>query len=591
MALIVNINSWLKKAIAGRISEIVPEAEIGADWVHMPDYEGADKGTWQRRRYIKIYDRRSKSNGLIHYEYLGGYVCLHIEGKYAGKDYIRQSRELKRISRNHDDLIWRLSPDAKCISCMISEEVSDVNDLIGKFRRMADIFDSSLKRLYEDDASAPVDLQGEYVPKSQGIATKLSDDEVSIREAGISDVFDLALSIPDYQRIYCWENKEIETLWHSLSSIKKEMPYHLGTLILQFREGRYEIVDGQQRLVTLSLILRGLGYDRNIPLLNERFRNDDAIRHISNTKAVVNALLRNRRNEDMLDTIVSSLKFSVIIINGDNLDLGYTFFSNQNSKGVKLTDYDLLKAHHLRYIVSESQAIHLAKGWIKLTQKDENSAMPVERSLGRHIYRMRKLLRKDNFDEYGHYVRDEFRSAPIMEDVPPFGERFDFFEPIQGGPHFFAFAAHFNDRYKTFSTLCQVKLLNEKFGRRHGVYRDLAETILFGYYLKFGTQYLSEALFCIISKLAEHRYRSVRALAPQVQRYAIESGLIQFIQFSTSPTFFLASATDCIQTEYTDYDINDGIRRDFYIRMCELFTALDDITVADIIKRIENEYQ
>ena len=103
-------------------------------------------------------------------------------------------------------------------------------------------------------------------------------------------------------------------------------------------------MDGQQRLVTLSLILWGLGYKGNIPLLNERFRNNDAIKHIKNAKAVISALLRELRSHDMLDAVLDSLKFSVIVINDDNLDIGYTFFSNQNSKGVKLTDYDLLKA-------------------------------------------------------------------------------------------------------------------------------------------------------------------------------------------------------------------------------------------------------
>ncbi len=49
---------------------------------------------------------------------------------------------------------------------------------------------------------------------------------------------------------------------------------------------------------------------------------------------------------------------------------------------------------------------------------------------------MRKLIRKQNFNEFGHYIRDEFRAAPLMDDIPPFGERLDYYEPIQGGAHF-----------------------------------------------------------------------------------------------------------------------------------------------------------
>lgn len=589
MGLNVNINSWLKKTLHERINEIIPHACSGTDWVHMPDYDGTEKGAWQKYRYIQIYDERSEIDGWIHYEYFGGYVCLHLEGEYAGKKYARQARELKRKSRKHDDIAW-LPRTPDCISCIIKEEVKDVNDLILKLRRLVDIFDDSLNNIYSKNVSAIPELKGKYILPQMVQSPQLPNDEVSLHEFGIADLFGLPLSIPEYQRIYCWENKQIESLWNSLFSIRKHSLYHLGTIILQNRNGKFEIVDGQQRLVTLSLILWGLGYKANIPLLNERFKHNDAIKHIKNAKAVITMLLRKVWDKDVLETIVEALRFSVIIINGNNIDLGYTFFSNQNSKGIKLSDYDLLKAHHLRYITSEPQAIHLAKCWVDLTNINKKSDVTVAQSLGKHVYRLRKLLRKDNFNEYGHYIRNEFQAAPIMTDIPPFGERFEFFEPIQGGAHFFAFANRFNDSYKTFVLLPQIVALKNIFAHYHKVYRDITESLLFSYYLKFGNQYLSEALFCILAKLAEHRFMKVRALEYQVQKYAIESNLIQFIQLSTSPTFFLASALESIRSGIMDYDINDGIRWDFYKRMCTLFSSLDDVTVTEIVRRIENEY-
>lgn len=576
----------LEAALKNRIGEIRPDSYL------FPDKEWVRISEWYNKRHynrwIQVYTPLPTED--IHYEYYGGYACLHLEGAYAGKKYVRQVRELKRRSREYDEIEW-LTYGNSCISCIVKSEVDSEDDLIRKLHYLVEIFDKNLIELFGDEKPITGELKGSYTLPHELRAKVLSDDEVSIHNLGIADLFDLPLSIPDYQRIYCWENKQIELLWDSLSSMKTGAPYHLGNIILQNREGKYEIVDGQQRLVTLSLILWGLGYEGNIPLLNERFRNNDAIKHVKNAKAVISALLRELRNCDILEVILSSLRFSVIVINGDNLDLGYTFFSNQNSKGVKLSDYDLLKAHHLRYIISEPQAIHLANSWTKLTQPDEESRMPVEISLGKHVYRLRKLLHKDDFNEYGHYVRDEFRSAPLMQDVPPFGERFDFYEPIQGGAHFFAFVSHFNERFKSFESLPQVKTLREKFSRRHMVYASLAETILFAYFIKFGSQYLSEALFCIMSKLAEHRYMKVRALEQQVQRFAKDSNLVQFIEFSTSPTFFLASALDSIRGSITDYDINDGIRWDFYKQMCNMFASFNDITVAEIVKQIENEYE
>lgn len=576
----------LEAALKNRIGEIRSDSYL------FPDKEWVRISEWYNKRHynrwIQVYTPLPTED--IHYEYYGGYACLHLEGVYAGKKYIRQVRELKRRSREYDEIEW-LTYGNSCISCIVKSEVDSEDDLIRKLHHLVEIFDKNLIELFGDEKLITGELKGSYTLPHELCAKALSDDEVSIHNLGIADLFDLPLSIPDYQRIYCWENKQIELLWDNLSSMKTGVPYHLGNLILQNREGKYEIVDGQQRLVTLSLILWGLGYEGSIPLLNEQFRNNDAIKHVKNAKAVISALLRELRSCDILEVILNSLRFSVIVINGDNLDIGYTFFSNQNSKGVKLSDYDLLKAHHLRYIISEPQAIHLANSWTKLTKPDEESRIPVEISLGKHVYRLRKLLHKDDFNEYGHYVRDEFRSAPLMPDVPAFGERFDFYEPIQGGAHFFAFVGHFNERFKSFESLTQVKTLREKFGRRHKVYATLAETILFAYFIKFGSQYLSEALFCIMSKLAEHRYMKVRALEQQVQRFAKESNLVQFIEFSTSPTFFLASALDSIRGRITDYDINDGIRWDFYKQMCDMFASFNDITVAEIVKQIENEYE
>ena len=576
----------LMTALRSRIGEIRPDSCL------YPDKEWVRICEWFRQRHynrwIQVYTPLPTEE--IHYEYYGGYACLHLEGEYAGKKYVRQVRELKRRSREYDEIEW-LAPDPNCISCIVKSEVDGEDDLVRKLHRLVEIFDKDLIELYGDEGLTDTELKGNYILPQELSGKILSEDEVSIQNLGIAALFNLPLSIPDYQRIYCWENKQIEMLWDSLSTIKTGSPYHLGTIILQNREGKYEIVDGQQRLVTMSLILWGLGYKGNIPLLNERFSNYDAIKHVKNAKAVVSALLRELRNCDILAAIIDSLRFSVIVINGDNLDLGYTFFSNQNSKGVKLTDYDLLKAHHLRYILSEAQAIHLAGGWTKLTKKDDESRMPVEISLGKHVYRLRKLLRKDDFNEYGHYVRDEFRSAPLMPDVPQFGERFDYSEPIQGGAHFFAFVRHYNDKFLLFESLPQVRTLREKFHRRHKIYATLAETILFAYFIKFGTEYLSEALYCIMSKLAEHRYMKVRALEQQVQRFAKDSNLVQFIRFSTSPTFFLASALESIRTSIMDYDINDGIRWDFYKQMCEMFASFNDITVAGIVKQIENEYK
>jgi uncharacterized protein with ParB-like and HNH nuclease domain len=63
--------------------------------------------------------------------------------------------------------------------------------------------------------------------------------------------------VPDYQRPYSWGDDEIEKLWEDIYSAfsNKEKVYFLGPLILApTLDGELEIVDGQQRLTTLTIL-------------------------------------------------------------------------------------------------------------------------------------------------------------------------------------------------------------------------------------------------------------------------------------------------------------------------------------------------
>ena len=179
-----------------------------------------------------------------------------------------------------------------------------------------------------------------------------SQEKVVLETKNLQDLFSSNLVIPDYQRTYCWEDKNVTDLWDNLLEMPHNSDYHLGSIILQRRTVNdctlYNIIDGQQRLVTLTLIMRELGYTGQMPLLKQKFISKDARLHVANNKALIRTL--NQRNTDttMLERLSHHLIFSVLILNDSNLDLAYTFFSNQNSKGVSLSDYDLLKAHHLR---------------------------------------------------------------------------------------------------------------------------------------------------------------------------------------------------------------------------------------------------
>lgn len=89
-----------------------------------------------------------------------------------------------------------------------------------------------------------------FKPASKTIRKILSD----------SDSF---YEIPDYQRPYQWEPEQVEQLWDDLYSSyeaslrKPETPdaYFLGSIILIKSGDHFDVVDGQQRLTTLTILL------------------------------------------------------------------------------------------------------------------------------------------------------------------------------------------------------------------------------------------------------------------------------------------------------------------------------------------------
>ncbi|MCA0172973.1 DUF262 domain-containing protein [Bacillus sp. RAR_GA_16] len=78
--------------------------------------------------------------------------------------------------------------------------------------------------------------------------------------------------IPDHQRNYAWTDNELEDLWSDFISVVKNSldesngytekhnarPYFLGGIVLTKKERNYEIIDGQQRLTTITILAKSL---------------------------------------------------------------------------------------------------------------------------------------------------------------------------------------------------------------------------------------------------------------------------------------------------------------------------------------------
>jgi len=104
-----------------------------------------------------------------------------------------------------------------------------------------------------------------------------------------------------------------------------------------------DIVDGQQRLITLSLLLHSLGGKNN--LLEQHLTHS-----ISKNNVIENyQFIKNYSISDE-DTFKKYLLeiCEMVYVELDDLDEAFQFFDSQNSRGKPLESYDLLKAYHLR---------------------------------------------------------------------------------------------------------------------------------------------------------------------------------------------------------------------------------------------------
>lgn len=523
----------------------------------------------------------------IHYEYFEGEVELHLEGVYQGAGNLPLVRKLRHLTKGDTRLKWMEWNGCSRCRCRLNTHMVDSEEQIcDAFREISSILDPIIKSISDETGDHP--SAEPYVGGTTLSEEGLSDYKVSMDRCTLGRLFGNKLVIPDYQRDYCWEDKQVSDLWSSLGEISDEGEYHLGTIILQKgEEGTYAIIDGQQRLVTLTLILRELGYQGDLPLLKQKFLSVSSSEHIANSRWVIKSLLSGSPKGMLCRRIIRNLTFTVLILRSDCLNLAYTFFSNENSKGVPLTDYDLLKAHHLRYISDEALAEYLAGRWDDMI---EHEYPALEQTLATHLFRLRRWMRKRYYDPGERFrVRDEYATADLLHDISPERGCLDFYEKVQGGVPFFEYTEHFVRVYKQFAETRQVKTLRNYLQREsHCRYEDVIETLLFGYYLKFGGRYMTEALLCFSCIMAQHRYENGRAMRDSIRAYACRSEVVMMIDQASSPTYLLAECLSSLHMSGREVE-KEGIAKRFYTQLCSVFAELeDDLSVPTIIDMYEN---
>lgn len=229
-----------------------------------------------------------------------------------------------------------------------------------------------------------------------------------------------SFSIDEYQREYKWEKENIEELLTDLrdkflnsyqpgdetKKVSSYEDYFLGSIIVSKRNGKNYLVDGQQRVTSLTLLLiylhrqareqglqvvgslapliysdnlgdprYNLDIQERLPVIEalfkgEEFSSDGKDESIQN----MYARYKNIESQDLAGELGDALphfiywlmtKVGLIEIATDNDNYAYAIFETMNDRGKPLSPVDMLKAYLLAPVESSEQRRLANQNWKK----------------------------------------------------------------------------------------------------------------------------------------------------------------------------------------------------------------------------------
>lgn len=311
-------------------------------------------------------------------------------------------------------------------------------------------------------------------------------------------------SIDYYQREYKWQTKQVGELiddlsakflesyesGHERSAVADYGHYFLGSIIVSNKDGQNFIIDGQQRLTTLTLLLiflkhelKGseqsgqlaelifsqkydkrsfnLDIDERTACMNALYTGQEFVAH-EPPESIANILGRysdigesfpEELREDALpyfvDWLIENVHLVEIIAYSDGD--AYTIFETMNDRGLSLSPADMLKGYLLANITDPDDRVHAGKVWKERISalmelgKDEDADGIKSWLRSQHAETIRERKRgagAEDFDligtEFHRWVRDHEDSLGLEKSG-------DFVRFIDTD---FAFYAHWYERLR-----------------------------------------------------------------------------------------------------------------------------------------------
>ena len=265
----------------------------------------------------------------------------------------------------------------------------------------------------------------------------------------IQEIFQREYVIPAYQRRYSWDKDQCQQLMDDLllfydENTETSEQYFLGCLVIAKENDRWAVIDGQQRLTTLSLAIKAIfnktrenrGVERMLKKVDpisdeiadelrlvsevwggdkENFRrvllgdknhqlgsqgnkfseNLELIENALNTHSAINS------GGDGLSKFIKMLQSRVVLlpIECDSTDGALRIFRTLNDRGLPLNDSDIFKASMYAKLVNKEDKDWFVDSWNELGEGDNSDFGDfVERLFRIHMHVLRaeaKIIGKE----------------------------------------------------------------------------------------------------------------------------------------------------------------------------------------------------
>ncbi|MEH2352346.1 DUF262 domain-containing protein [Nostoc sp.] len=310
----------------------------------------------------------------------------------------------------------------------------------------------------------------------------MSAVKIQATDYPISKVFsnDFVFTIPLYQRPYAWTTEQagelledlITALGDSDDKIDEINPYFLGNIVLIKGDKRdAQVVDGQQRLTTLTILLAALRTcvskehihiltrylyekddfdpDDNVYRLNLRERDAQFFKEyiqdeggIDKLKNLHSAKLSDSRKNIKENTLLFVKRLQLftnnqllrltqfiikrcflVVVSTPDIDSAYRIFSVINNRGMDLSHADILKAEIIGKIPLEQQDKY-SKKWEEL---EEKLGRDIFKSLFSHIrmINVKSKPRESILKEFLNDIKPIHHPQQLIDKILiPFGEAF-----------------------------------------------------------------------------------------------------------------------------------------------------------------------